>query len=151
MAKFRLTRIEPPDWATQPDLTVTGVTVAEYAAIQWHRDKLLRAVHREVEEYLNTPGRFCEGESFPDRLRMTGAYYIRSESYIAHRDPPWYQINIMCHCLERPKAGVPRDDDYLGLEVWLKCIPARGRRSRYSATPTHRPSEQGRSRNPSHW
>jgi hypothetical protein len=120
-----LTRIEPPDWATQPDLAITAVTVAEYAAIQRQRDKLLRRVHREIEEYLNTPGMYGESESFPDRLRMTGAYYIGAESYIAHRDPVWFQISIMCHCLEHPKVGVDRDDDYLGLEVWLKCVPPR--------------------------
>ena len=56
MAKFRMTRIEPPSWATQPDLSIAGVTVAEYAAIQRHRDKLLRAVHREVEAYLRREG-----------------------------------------------------------------------------------------------
>ena len=125
MARFRLTRIEPPDWATQPDLSITVVTVAEYAAIQRHREKLLRAVHREVEEYLNTPGLYGEGESFPDRLRLTGAYYIGGESYIAHRNPAWFQISVQCRCLERPKPGVPREDDYLGLEVWLKCVPGR--------------------------
>ena len=91
MAKFRLTRIEPPDWATQPDVSIAAVTVSEYAAIQRHRDKLLRAVHREVEAYLNTPGLYGEGESFPDRLRMTGAYYVGAESYIAHRDPAWFR------------------------------------------------------------
>jgi len=123
--KFPMTRIEPPDWATQPNLRIAAVRVAEYAAIQQHRDKLLRAVHREVEAYLNDPRLYGEGESFPDRLRMTGAYYIGAESYIAHRDPPWFQISIRCHCLERPKAGVDRDDDYLGLEVWLKCVPRR--------------------------
>ncbi len=125
MAKFRLTRIAPPDWATQPDLSITGVTVAEYAAIQKHRDKLLRVVHREVEAYLNTPGLYGEGESFPDRLRLTGTYYIGAESYIAHRDPVWFQMSVMCRCLERPTAGMARDDDYLGLEVWLKCVPGR--------------------------
>ena len=125
MAKFRLTRIEPPGWVTQPDLSITGVTVAEYAAIHRHRDKLLRTVHREVEKYLNTPGLYGEGERFPDRLRMTGTYYIGGESYIAHRDPAWFQISIMCRCLERPKPGVDRDDDYLGLEVWLKSMPGR--------------------------
>jgi hypothetical protein len=125
MARYRLTRIDPPNWATQPDLSITGVAVAEYAAIQQHRDKLLRAVHHEVEEYLNTQGLYGVGESFPDKLRMTGAYYIGSESYIAHRDPAWFQISIKCHCLEHPKAGVNREDDYLGLEVWLKCMPGK--------------------------
>ncbi|MBS0263301.1 MAG: hypothetical protein JSS02_15270 [Planctomycetes bacterium] len=123
MAIFRMTRIEPPEWATKPDLNIAGVAVTEYAAIQQHRARLIQTVHREVEEYLNTPGLYYEGQSFPDRLRMTGAYYIGAESYIAHRDPTWFQISVRCHCLERPKAGVPREDDYMGLEVWLKCIP----------------------------
>ena len=125
MAKFRMTRIEPPGWATQPELSVACVTVTEYASIQRHRAKLLRAVHREVEAYLNTPGLYGEGESFPDRLRMNGEYYVGAESYYAHRGPDWFQISIKCHCLERPKPGVARDDDYLGLEVWLKCVPRR--------------------------
>ncbi len=125
VAKFRLTRIEPPDWATQPDLSIFNVTVAEYTAMQRHRERILWAVQREVEEYINTPDQYGEGESFPDRLRMTGTYYIGSESYIAHRDPTWFQISVQCRCLERPKTGVPRDDDYLGLEVWLRCVPQR--------------------------
>lgn len=125
MVNFRLTRVEAPDWATQPDLNVGGVTVAEYSELQQHRDVLLKTVHQEIENYLNTPGLYGEGESFPDRLRMTGTYYIATESYFAHRDPVWFQISIKCHCLEHPKAGVDRDDDYLGLEVWLKCIPGR--------------------------
>ena len=125
MTKFRLTRIEPPEWTTQPNLRIATVTVAEYATIQRHRDRMLRAVHREVEEYLNTPGLYGEGETFPDRLRMTGAYYIGGESYTAHRAPDWFQISIRCRCLEHPKAGVDREDDYLGLEVWLKCVPGR--------------------------
>ncbi|MCE9553700.1 MAG: hypothetical protein K8T91_10060 [Planctomycetes bacterium] len=118
-----MNRIEPPDWATQPDLSIMNVTVAEYTSIQRHRDTLLQAVQREIETYLNTPGLFGEGRSFPDRLRMTGEYYIGAESYIAHRNPVWYQISVMCHCLERAKGSRGRDDDYLGLEVWLKCVP----------------------------
>src|SRR4051794_8971506 len=101
-----MTRIERPEWAAQPDFSITAVTADEYVGIQRHRDKLLRAVHRAVEAYLNTPGLYGEGESFPDRIRMTGTYYIGSESYIAHRDPPWFQISVMCRCLEYPKAGV---------------------------------------------
>jgi hypothetical protein len=55
-----MTRIEPPEWATQPDLSITGVKVAEYAAIQRQRDKLLRIRRISVR----TPsaagdGRFC--------------------------------------------------------------------------------------------
>ncbi|MFN6206469.1 MAG: hypothetical protein ACK49R_08515 [Planctomycetota bacterium] len=123
VVQYRLTRIEAPDWATQPDFDVGGVTVAEYSELQRHRDELLRIVHQEIENYLNTPGLWGEGEGFPDRLRMTGTYYIAAESYFAHRDPVWWQISFKCHCLEHPKAGIERDDDYLGLEVWIKYTP----------------------------
>ncbi len=123
MAKFQLTRIAPPKWTTQPSRSITTVKVEEYSAIQQHRDKLLQTVHRAVEDYLNTPGLYGESESFPDRHRMTGAYYIGDESYIAHNNPEWFQISIQCRCIEHPKAGMDREDDYLGLEVWLKCVP----------------------------
>ena len=103
------------------------MTVAEYAAIQRHRNQLLRVVHREVEAYLNDPRLVFVGdeEGFPHRRRLTGAYYIGGESYEAHRDPALFVISVMCRCLEPPKAGVDRDDDYLGLQVWLKCEPGR--------------------------
>lgn len=125
MTKFRLRRIEPPEWATQPDLSITDVTVNEFAAIQRRRTKLLRAVHREVEAYLNDSRLVFVGneEGFPHRDRLTGAYYIGSELYIAHRGRVWFQIGVMCRCLEGPKLGVNREDDYLGLQVWLKCVP----------------------------
>ncbi len=127
MAKFRMMRIEPPDWARQPDLSITGVTVAEYAAIQRQRAKLFRVVQREVEVYLNDPRLVFDGdeEGFPNRRRLSGAYYIGSETYIAHRDPVWFQISIMCRCLEPPRPSMEDGDDYLGLEVWLKCVPGR--------------------------
>jgi hypothetical protein len=120
-------RVGPPEWATQPDLTIACVTVAEYAAIQRHRDGLLKAVHREVEAYLNDPLLYFDGdkEGFPHRGRLTGTYYIAGESYIAHREPVWFQISVKCHCLEFPRAGRAREGDYLGLEVWLKCVPGK--------------------------
>jgi hypothetical protein len=122
-----MTRIEPPDWATQPDLYITRVSVAEFAAIQRHRDKMLKVVQREVEAYLNDPRLYFDGdeEGFPHRRRLIGRYYIGAESYISQKDPAWFQISIKCHCLERPRAGRDREGDYLGLEVWLKCVPGR--------------------------
>jgi hypothetical protein len=122
-----MTRIEPPDWATQPDLSITRVPVADYAKIQRRRARMLAAVHREVEAYLNDPRLYFTGaeDGFPHRDRLTGEYYIGGESYIAHTDPTWFQISVMCRCLEHPKPGVPGVDDYLGLEVWLKCLPGR--------------------------
>jgi hypothetical protein len=127
VAKFRMTRTEPPGWATQPGLRITGVTAAEYAAIQRHRDKLLKAVGRAVEAYLNDPRLVFDGDEdgFPHRGRLTGGYYIGGESYTDHRDPPWFQIGVKCRCLGRPEPGADGEDDYLGLEVWLKCVPGR--------------------------
>ncbi|MBY0459131.1 MAG: hypothetical protein K2V38_17485 [Gemmataceae bacterium] len=124
MAKFRPTRIDPPGWASQPELRADGITAGEFAAIQAHRPKLLRAVHREVTAYLNDPRLVFDGDEdgFPHLLRLTGEYYLGDESYTAHRDPDWFQIGVMCRFLEH---GDDRPDDYLGLEVWLKCVPRR--------------------------
>jgi hypothetical protein len=127
VAKFRMTRIEPPEWVTQPGLRVTLVVVAEYAAIQQHRDKLLKAVHRAVEAYLNDPRLVFAGDEdgFPHRQRLSGTYYIGGESYTAHRDPVWFQICFKCRCQQRAAPDGGRADDYLGLDVWLKCLPGR--------------------------
>jgi hypothetical protein len=35
------------------------------------------------------------------------------------------QHRLVIRCLEPPKPGVDREDDYLGLEVRLKCVPGR--------------------------
>jgi hypothetical protein len=123
--KLRLMRIEPPQWAMQPDLRIYGVTVAAYAAIQQHREKMLAVIHQAVEAYLNDPLLVFDGDEdgFPHRRRLTGAYYIGDELYQALADPAAFTISIMCRCLERSKPGVDRDDDYLGLQVWLKCFP----------------------------
>lgn len=127
MSRLRMTRIEPPAWATQPDLSITSVTVEQYAAIQRHRDRMLRAIHREVEAYVNDLRLVNDGEQagFPHRQRLTGTYYLGTESYIGHGDPAWFQISIMCRCLSPAKPGVDREADYLGLEVWLQCVPGR--------------------------
>lgn len=88
---------------------------------------MLKVVDREIEEYLNNPLLYFDGnvEGFPHRSRLTGEYYVASESYIVHYDPVWFQISIMCHCLERVKAGRDHEGDYLGLEVWMKCVPGK--------------------------
>lgn len=127
MAKFRMTRINPPPWARQPALDIFSVTVAEFAALQLNRDQMMEVVHAEVDTYLNDPKLVFDGndEGFPNRDRLTGRYYVGDESYIGHQDPTWIQISVDCRCLERPHPGVDREDDYLGLEVWLKWVPGR--------------------------
>jgi len=127
MAPFQPVQIDPPTWATQPDIYIQRVTVADFTEIQRHRGALLDAVHREVEEYLNDPQLVFEAdaEGFPCRSRLTGEFYVGSESYIAHSEPGWFQISVMCRFLEPPKPGMNRVDDYLGLELWLKCVPGK--------------------------
>jgi hypothetical protein len=119
-----MTRIEPPDWATQPDLRITLVSVADFAKIRRRRDRMLAAVHKEAEAYLNDPRLYFTGDEdgFPHRDRLTGEYYVGGESYTAHADPRWFQIGVRCRCLEHSEWGV---GDCLGLEVWLKCVPGR--------------------------
>ncbi|MBL8797032.1 MAG: hypothetical protein JNM56_24230 [Planctomycetia bacterium] len=122
-----MTRIEPPAWATQPALHIGDVAVSDYASIQRRREQLLRVVHQAVEDYLNDPQLYFtdDNEGFPNRERLTGQYYVADESYTAHEDPAWFQIGVMCRCLERPRGRSKQAGDYLGLEVWLKCVPGR--------------------------
>jgi hypothetical protein len=120
--KLQVTRIPPPDSAGSGDISFGQIRLSEYRAIQAHRDQMLAAVHREVEEYLNTPGFSTEGDegSFPNRSEMSGEYYIGEENYTRHVGPLWFQIGVLCRCLRKPTWA---DRDYLGLQVWLRCDP----------------------------
>jgi hypothetical protein len=126
MSRFRMTRIELPDWADPPDVTREGVSDDDFEAIQQHRQALLDLVQQEVEVYLNDPQLYFTSDAagFPNRKRLTGEYYIGSELYIAHVKPAWVQISIFCRCVERARGSSP-PGDYLGLEVWLKCVPGK--------------------------
>ena len=123
---FQMTQVELPAWARRPDAHLDNMRLSNYHAIQQHRARMLEAVHREVESYLNTPGLYVEGseDGFPNRSRMSGEYYVSHESYTGHVGPVWIQVGIMCHCLEKPSRAGREDRDYLGLEVWLRCDSA---------------------------
>jgi hypothetical protein len=140
MAKFRMTRIEPPSWATQPGLRIDCVSVSDYASMQRRRDRLLKAVHTAVEDYLNDPRLYFSGDQdgFPHHDRLSGEYYIGRESYGIPRvrikpnekpstapDLGWFQICVSCHCLEPARTREDRAHDYLGLDVWLRCDPGK--------------------------
>ena len=126
MDRFRMTRIGVPSWSKRPDVLFRNVRLSEYRAIRRNRARMLDVVHQEVEAYLNTPGLYAEHEDdgFPNRSQMSGEYYVGDESYAGHVGPVWFQIGIMCHCLERASRLVQVDRDYLGLEVWLRCEPS---------------------------
>lgn len=118
-----MTRIETPAWARPHDVELDDVQPSTYHAIQQHRTQLLEVVQREVELYLNTPDLYDDGDEdgFPNRTKMTGEYYIKSESYQQKLGSAWVQIGIQCHCLEKLRLPGQIDQDYLGLHVWIKC------------------------------
>ena len=117
-----MTPVRRPRWAAAPDIWLQRIRLADYEAIQARRDRMLKVVHKEVEDYLNTTGLYSEGngDGFPNRSRMTGEYYTAEETYTADDDTDGFMISIKCHCLgHRVKSR--KASDYLGLEVWLEC------------------------------
>lgn len=128
MAKFRMTRIERPAWADEPTVTKEGVADADYQAIQTRRAEMLDVAHKEVKKYLNTRGLYFKSDEdgFPNRSCMTGEYYLSDESYYGNLLPGAIQISVFCRCLQRPSLpGATESQDYLGLEVWLRCVPGK--------------------------
>ena len=126
MAKFRMTRVAAPDWADPAEVWLHDIRLSDYQAIQEHRERLLEAVHGAVEKYLNTRGLyFSSDDYFPNRKRMTGDYYLSDESYHGNV-PGGFKISVYCCCLRKP--WLPEQtgpDDYLGLCVWLFCVPGK--------------------------
>jgi hypothetical protein len=113
-----------------------GVTNEAYLAVQKHRDSILTLLHTTVEEYLR---HMTFENGFPDCDRLTGEYYIGSESYCVASDPcrdpisqivlvPCYRVNFGVRCLQWPRPPhVPEFDDYLGLDIDIRCDPAHWR------------------------
>lgn len=121
---LNVTRISRPPYARLPDIWLHHIKLADYYSIRERYAEVLEVVHQEVADYLNTPGLVFESEDgFPSLSRLTGQYYIADESYTLHVGPPWYQIGIQTHFLERPWYADQTDFDYLGLQVWIRCDP----------------------------
>jgi hypothetical protein len=120
-------RIESPAGAGESEVWLEKMRLSEYQAVQAHREKMLGVVHKEVEKYLNTRDLVYDDEDgFPNRSRMTGEYYLGSESYIGNNEGGWIKVGIECCCQEKPSELYPEGGDYLGLTVWLRCTPRRG-------------------------
>jgi hypothetical protein len=129
-------RIPVPDWVPAHARGVVqrsdGFAEEAYQAVQGHREAILALLHATVESYLRDMA-FDDG--FPRRDRLTGEYYIGSECYSVAinpcRDPvsgvvfvPCYRVNFRVRCLQWPRPPhVPRFDDYLGLDVDIRCDP----------------------------
>ena len=96
----------------------------EFQRVFVHYDKILSIVQMTVEAYIN--GDFfaveTEKEGFPARERLTGEYYVGSESFVAGRDDSYfgdwhYGFSLMARCLEHRSPPNQINQDYLGLEV----------------------------------
>ena len=118
-------QIPTPEWARPVDVSMEGLRLSEYQALQERRSLLDQAVHAEIESYVNDPELCSDSvDEFPQFQKLTGEYYIGSESYERQVGPLEYRVAVLCRCLER-STGLPEtSSDYLGLEVWLSCDPS---------------------------
>ena len=122
---FNIRRIDLPAYARNPDVWLHNMKLKDHDGIQSHREELLDVVHKEVEEYLNTPDLVYDSDDgFPSLTRLSGDYYISDESYEMHVNPIVFRISIQTHFLEKPSMENQEDFDYLGLQVWIQCDPA---------------------------
>ena len=130
MRRFDVRRIPTPEWARTPNIWL-NLKLADYHAIQAHREWMLEVVHRMVEDHLNGGGYVTEPgvetaqglEPFRSATRLSGEYYIGDESYTMEVGPVRFSISIMARCLSRSPQGDSAERDYLGLEAWLECLP----------------------------
>jgi hypothetical protein len=127
-SRFPMRRIALPEWApdyARGQIELDGVSQQEYESLQQRRQEILASLDAEVERYVsdNTlPG----DDSFPERDRLTGEFYVGNEGYCKEGEPGWFRISILCRCLEHPRPGDDEPGDYLGLEVHLRCEPVSG-------------------------
>lgn len=146
MAFSQVKRIPVPDWAPEHAQGAVecsdGFTEQDYQLILSHRDAILSFLHTTVEEYLRE---MTYEDDFPSRDRMTGDYYLGRERYSYASRPlvgpdnyssnisPIFRMNFDVRCLERPwTPHVPRVDDYLGLDVDIRCNPVEWRLCLYA-------------------
>ena len=101
---------------------------------------MLESVHQAVEQYVNDDQKTAQGseraeteeEDFiPDRIKLTGEYYIAWEYYYRVRatypklglfrrrqsTELHYWVSVMVHCLGTPQTKLQADFDYLGLQL----------------------------------
>ncbi len=70
---FNVRRIDLPAYARNPDVWLHNMKLKDHDGIQSHREELLNVVHKEVEEYLNTPDLVYDSDDgFPSLTRLTG-------------------------------------------------------------------------------
>ena len=134
--------IYPPKWARKSIITIDPrFALSEYQRVASKRTVLLAIVQDAIQAYINDTILTCETnkEGFPARDRLTGQYYIGSESFHCQELTPntkkvnalQYNISIMARCLEKIWSPNQIDQDYLGLEVHLEWLPEKAQLAFY--------------------
>ena len=133
--RFKMVRVPVPAWAPahargavkfaeNADKYGDAVTSAERDALKRRRDDILALTDMKVEEYVNDGCAPPDEGWFPEQARMTGEFYIGSESYHKLVGAKWCQVCVRVRCLGRGSAG---PEDYLGLDIWVRYDPAEDR------------------------
>ena len=123
-----------PVWNRPYERTVDPAFGAvEYERVFAQRSLIMGMVQVVVEGYINCkPVTFNSAkDGFPSRDRLTGDYYVSSESYWIKEDTDnfngrQYCFSIMAHCLEHSQFPEQIDQDYLGLEIHFVWQPSFG-------------------------
>lgn len=120
---LQMFRVPPPSWSpTDPLNLADDFEQADYANIVKLRDEINAEIDRAVQRYIDETG---EDDSFPELHRMTGEFYLRSESYyvVWHEwfkkigRPREVRFSFFICCLEQERSEQIADRDYLGLDV----------------------------------
>lgn len=137
--RFKMTRVPAPEWAPtyargliEFDMAASkhgdAITEVERTALISHHDSILQLVDKLVERYATDNS---YEDDFPQQSRLTGEFYIGSESYHRLCGMKWIQICVEARCIGTRHV---RTDDYLGLHVWLRFDPKSGRLTNHRNT-----------------
>ena len=137
-----MTLIPATDWARPFDRTIDKNFVEmECAKILGDYESVMEIFCGAIQGYINDESLTYDlpEHGFPARGRLTGEYYIASESFWVSYEP-WfervgrsreYRFSILAHGLEYKKYGTIEDRDYLGLEVHFIWDPQTGKFSHH--------------------
>lgn len=123
---LKMTRIDPPHWAPDYARHVTDYLGDDGEASQRAFEPLLAQIHANLDDkinaFVNDPRQCFQGEDmFPCRGRLSGHYYIGSQTFEGYSGDGDYQLWIQVRCLEQAQN---EQADYLGLEVICSFTPA---------------------------
>lgn len=99
---------------TNPNVSFyDGITLTEYEQLSNRWEEILSIVHKEISNYVND-NTLCFEDSFPNKNKLTGKYYIDEIFYIKY--PNGFKIMIKTRLTE---YILNAEDDYLELDVTL--------------------------------